>query len=169
METREFFEALEKNFGKAIHPIEDQNGGKFISIGVERDSLKKVLEFCAADSSLRFDFLENMIGIDAGQELQIIYRLVSLSLVHTLNLKVSVDRHSPKMPSAHETWKAAIYYELEIAEMLGISFQGHPEPRKLLLPEDWQGFPLRKDYTFPEEYHSIEHRRAPLRKEHTRP
>lgn len=167
MGTSELIARIEGSFKQAV--VSTTNEGAFPHVQVKPESLSAVLSFCVHDNDFKFDFLDCLTGIDTGQELVVVYQLYSTTLGHRLNLKTTIDRHSPRLPSATGFWRAAMAYELEAAEMLGIEFDGHPSPRKLLLPADWHGFPLRKDYVYPEEYHEVEHRRPPLRKEHVRP
>lgn len=167
METRELVHRIEQTFKDGVISAADE--GCFPFVLIQPEMVKEVLSYCAHDGGMRFDFLECITGVDAGQEIVVIYHLYSTTLSHRLNIKVAVPRHSARLASMTGFWHAANVYEREIAEMFGVLFDGHPNPRKLLLPEDWQGYPLRKDYVFPEEYEDIEHRRAPLRKEHPRP
>lgn len=167
MQTRELFQRIEREFKSGVADTVAE--GVFPSITVAADSLKNVLSYCAHDAALAFDFLENLTAVDTGQDFVVLYQLYSTTLFHRLNIKVIVSRHIARLASATGFWRSAHCYELEAAEMFGLTFEGHPAPRRLLLPADWQGFPLRKDYVFPEEYHGIEHRREPLRKDHVRP
>lgn len=143
--------------------------GPFPFVQVKAEQLKGIMSYCCHDPAMRFNVLECLTGLESGSELVVIYHLRSISLSHRLNVKVAVPRHNPVLPTMTGFWRSARLGELEAAEMLGIAFEGHPAPRKLLLPDDWFGYPLRKDYVYPEDYHDLEHRRAPLRKEHARP
>lgn len=167
METRELARKVEQAFGKSVLATGDANSFPFIQISTA--SLKEVLAYCSSDALMKLDFLDCLTVVDTGQDIVATYHLFSTTLVHKLNIRVSVGRQAPRLPSVTRLWKAAVAYEREAAEMFGIAFDGHPSLRPLLLPEGWIGHPLRKDYVFPEEYQGIEHRRAPLRKEHARP
>jgi NADH:ubiquinone oxidoreductase subunit C len=167
METRELVHRLEQTFGKDVKSAQDE--GAFPNVLIQPSAVKAVLSYCIHDSEMRFDFLDCLTAIDTTQDFIVIYHLYSTTLNHRLNIKVAVERHSPSLPSVTGFWHAAEAYELEAAEMFGLVFDGHPNPRHLLLPDDWHGYPFRKDYVFPEEYHGVEHRRVPLRREHTRP
>ena len=70
-------------------------------------------------------------------------------------IKALLPKSALKMPSSAAIYRAAQWHERECAEMFGITFVGHPDPRNILLPDDWIGYPLRKDYVFPKEYHGI--------------
>ena len=75
-----------------------------------------------------------------------------------------MPREKPEMPSLEAIWKAANWLEREIYDLLGVNFTNHPDLRRLLMPEDWVGYPLRKDFVEPEEYHGISTRRESLLK-----
>lgn len=167
METRELVHRIEEIFKDGVVSAADE--GAFAFVQLKPEALKGAMSYCAHDVAMKFDYLENITASDSGEEITVIYQLHSMTFSHRLNVKVALTRHGPTLPSMTGFWRAADVYELEAAEMLGISFEGHPSPRHLLLPDDWHGHPLRKDYVFPEEYHDIEHRRPPLRKEHARP
>jgi NADH-quinone oxidoreductase subunit C len=167
METRELIHKIEETFGKAVVSVMDVSVFPFVKI--QADSLKSVLSFCTHDTAMQFDFLECITGMDEGQEFLLIYQLYSTKLNHRINIKLSLARNAPRVSSALGFWPGARYYEREISEMLGITFDGNDSSKHLFLPEDWQGYPLRKDYVYPQEYHGVEHRREPLRKEHVRP
>jgi NADH-quinone oxidoreductase subunit C len=77
-------------------------------------------------------------------------------------LKADVPRDAPGLPSVERVWRAAEWLEREIYDLLGVTFAGHPDLRRLLMPEDWIGYPLRKDFVEPEEYHGISTRRESL-------
>jgi NADH-quinone oxidoreductase subunit C len=158
---------IKNKFSAALVSIEEK--GRFPHVVVEKGALLDVLQHCAEDAGLKFDFLECITGVDTGQDICVIYQLYSSSLFHRFNVKVLLDRHKAKIKSVTGLWPAATYHELEVADLFGVEFSDHPNPRRLLLPDDWQGHPLRKDYSYPEEYHDIEHRRPPVRKEHVRP
>ncbi len=82
-------------------------------------------------------------------------QLLSLSHRHRLAVKCILPKENPVMPTTVPVHRASQWHERECAEMFGITFEGHPDPRNILLPDDWVGYPLRKDYEFPEEYHGI--------------
>lgn len=149
--------------------------GAFPFAELETNSAVKVFKLCAEDSELRYDFLECLTAVDNQQRIQLIYQVFSTTLDHRITFKISLDRFKPVANSVLNIWAAAYYYEIEAGEMFGINFEGHPDfedgklKQNFLLPKDWVGAPMRKDYVFPEKFDGIEHRRAPLRKDHPRP
>ena len=74
---------------------------------------------------------------------------------HRIALKVRVPRDDPRVPTVSDIWRTAEWHEREAYDLLGIVFEGHPDLRRILLPEDWEGFPLRKDYKVQAYYHDI--------------
>lgn len=102
-----------------------------------------------------FGMLLAVVAVDEGEEIRIAYPLFSLGLRARLILMTRVSKESPEVPSLSDVWPAANWHEREQAELLGVSFVGHPDLRHLLLPEDWEGYPLRKDYLQPKVYRGI--------------
>ncbi|MFB6347635.1 MAG: NADH-quinone oxidoreductase subunit C, partial [bacterium] len=91
----------------------------------------------------------------ADDKLIVIYHLYSMSQDHWIILKVFLNENEPVIPSMTDLYRTADWHERETYDMLGIRFRNHPDLRRLLLPEDWHGHPLRKDYQFPEEYRGL--------------
>ncbi len=83
------------------------------------------------------------------------YHVSSFTHRHIVAIKVAVDREAPKVPTASDLFRAANWYERECYEMTGVEFTNHPHLENLLLPSDWVGHPLRRDYVFPEEYNGM--------------
>lgn len=110
-----------------------------------------------------FDFLSCLTGVDHGIEsnkFSVIYHLASIPNKNQLVLKVIIDhdRNAESLPTCltvSNVWKTAEWHEREAFDLLGIQFEGHPDLRRILLPDDWEGYPLRKDYIAAEEYKGI--------------
>ncbi len=144
-------------------------------IEVAPASIVAVSRFLKDDSRLRFDHLNDLCGVDYlepdpkkaakfGHEphLEVVYHLQSYELRHTLVVKVPLPRWEkgevgriPECPSVTDVWDIADWHEREAYDLVGIRFTGHPNLRRILCPEDWEGHALRKDYDFPLEYHGI--------------
>ncbi|RJE85593.1 NADH-quinone oxidoreductase subunit C [Paenibacillus sp. 1011MAR3C5] len=95
---------------------------------------------------LRFNYLRNVSGIDYETHLEVVYYLLSLDSKQDVAIKLRTDREAPSVPSATPTWSTANWNEREIYDLLGIAFTGHPDLRRIMMPDDWVGHPLRKDY-----------------------
>ncbi|RKQ83835.1 NADH-quinone oxidoreductase subunit C [Brockia lithotrophica] len=93
-----------------------------------------------------FSFLNNLHGTDMGSYFDVFYVLQSFRHPHLLAVHVRAERDNPRVPSVVDVWPAADWAERETYDLLGIVFEGHPDLRRILLPEDWVGHPLRKDY-----------------------
>lgn len=98
-----------------------------------------------------YNRLTDMCGVDRGEHLQVVYFLCRGYSGDMAVVKVNVPRDG-RVPTATGLWALANWCEREIAEMFGVTFTGHPDPRHLLLPEDWVGYPLRKDYVYDREH-----------------
>lgn len=130
------------------------------------DNLPQLAAFLRDDANLRFDMLRSITGLDYPDRklLCAAYDLMSFDFRHEICVKVFVPRDNPVIPSTADIWRAADWHERETYDLLGITFTNHPDavagpnglhPRRILLPDDWEGFPLRKDYAFPREYEGI--------------
>ena len=109
------------------------------------------------DPSLQFDWLACLSGVDypADKRLAVVYDLWSYDLRHSFAAKVFCSRENPHVPTVCDLWPAADWHEREAYDLFGIVFDGHPDLRRILLADDWAGWPLQKDYVFPKEYHGI--------------
>ena len=164
MDAAEICGRLAARFGAAIKAGELEARNPWI--GVEAAAIVEVARYLRADPELRFDCLSNLTGVDlkADDLLQVVYHLYSYPQRHAIVLKVSVPRAAPSVPTVEGIWTAANWLEREAYDLVGIVFAGHSDLRRLLMPEDWVGHPLRKDFVEPEEYHGISTRRESLLK-----
>lgn len=100
-----------------------------------------------ASQEFGLDILEDQTALDLGNEFVVVLRLLSSAdRARRLTVKVPLPRDRPEVPSLSRIFGSAEWYEREIFDMFGIVFSQHPDLRRILLPEDWQGYPLRKDY-----------------------
>ena len=95
---------------------------------------------------LKLTYLSNVAGVDAETHMEVVYHLISLEAKVLYGFKVKTDRDDPSVPSVAAIWPGADWQEREIYDLLGIRFPGHPNLRRIMLPDDWVGHPLRKDY-----------------------
>jgi len=139
--------------------LETALDGKLPYLVIETGRIMDVCAFLKESPELQFDFLSAIAGVDQGERLEVVYLLYSYSRRHAITLKVRVPRAEPVVPSVTAVWPAANWHERETFDLMGIRFAGHPDLRRILLPEDWVGHPLRKDYKYPESYDGITLRR----------
>jgi NADH-quinone oxidoreductase subunit C len=123
--------------------------------------LTKICQSLQSHPDLYFDFLNCITGIDNGPEkgtVEVLYHLTSITKGHHIALKVVIDRDLTdcKVDSVSSIWKTANWHERECFDLLGIQFSHHPDLRRILLPADWEGFPLRKDDSGPVHYRGIQ-------------
>jgi NADH-quinone oxidoreductase subunit C len=129
-------------------------------------ALVDVARWCRDDAALAFDCLSNLSGVDHPKRdvIQVVYHLFSYRHRHAFVLKADAPREDPVLPSLAGVWSHAEWQEREVFDLLGVRFTGHPDLRRLLMPEDWPGHPLRKDFVEPQEYHGIATSRESLLK-----
>ncbi|MHB1051214.1 MAG: NADH-quinone oxidoreductase subunit C [Bacteroidota bacterium] len=154
MTAQEIHENLKSKFGDAILDAKLENvPDPFIKI--RPDAIKDVCEFCKNDERLQFDYLMCLSGVDFKGKLGVVYHLHSMTLRHKIVLKAEVPTETPDVPSVESVWKTANWHEREAFDLYGLNFTGHPDLRRILLPYDWEGHPLRKDYEVPEFYNGM--------------
>ncbi len=163
METFERIQALlTERFGDAVLVAEARSGLQ-PALVIDRNLLPDVCLFLRDHEETYFDFLSCISAVDDGVgtgTFTVVYHLASIPHNHQLTLKVIVqnDRQLdqlPVVPSVSGVWRTADWHEREAFDLMGIYFEGHPDLRRILLPEDWEGYPLRKDYQEAETYHGI--------------
>lgn len=120
--------------------------------------LIKVCTSLAQNPDTYFDMLSCLTGIDNGVQantMEVVYNLYSIPFHVSLMVKVLLPRDKPVVDSVASIWRTANWHEREAFDLLGIQFTGHPDLRRILLPADWEGYPLRKDYAHQQYYRNI--------------
>jgi NADH-quinone oxidoreductase subunit C len=145
---------LRERFDNAVGEFQTPERGD-ASITIDAENLVGVCRFLRDNDATRFDFLRLISTVDRGVKLSSVYHLYSYQHAHTLVLRVDVDRETPRVPSVASIWASAEWHEREAFDMMGIAYENHPGLTRILLPDDWDGFPLRKDYQAPAEYHGL--------------
>jgi len=164
MDAAAIHQRLKARFGDQVGDCDLQAKDPFIMI--QPAAIVEVGRFLKTEPDLFFDCLTNESGVDykAKGVIQVVYHLYSYRHRHAIVLKVDAPRENPVVPTVEHVWKTANWLEREIYDLLGVTFDGHVDLRRLLMPEDWVGHPLRKDFVEPEEYHGISTRRESLLK-----
>ncbi len=174
MTPAETITLLQSTFGQAVTPGPAAALDPFVT--VDPAKLVEVCTFLRDDSRLRFEMLNDVSGVDylepdakkaakAGFDphVEVVYHLSSFTFPGSrFTLKVTLPRWKndvpgelPEVPTLCGVWPAADWHEREAFDLVGVRFVGHPDPRRILMSDDWTGHPLRKDYEFPLEYHDI--------------
>ena len=124
---------------------------------IDKEQLLSTAQILRDTSEFFFDFLASVTGIDQGtdQPIVVCYHLHSIVYAHSLCLQVEIDREDAEIPSLAEIWRGANWHEREAYDLLGIRFAEHPDLRRIFLPDQWKGHPLRKDYTTASDYGGI--------------
>ncbi len=138
---------LEKEFSGAEFGLVENASPQ--GLVVPSDQLIAIMQWLHSDSRLYFDMLSCITGLDNGPEvntMEVIYNLYSIPHDFHLMVKVILDREKPAVSTLTNIWKTADWQEREVYDMYGIDFKGHPDLRRILMPADWEGYPLRKDY-----------------------
>jgi NADH-quinone oxidoreductase subunit C len=128
-------------------------GAKFdrdeMTIIVERGAIREACALLREDPACAFNFLSDITCVDrypAEPRFEVIYHLLSIPKKERVRLKVKLDGGSPAVESLTSVWSGANFFEREVFDLFGVRFTGHPYLRRILMPEDWEGYPLRKDY-----------------------
>lgn len=157
MQFLEIKSVLIEKFGEGIILSENTSYAQ-PQLQISSERINEVSLFLRDTDQLYFDYMTCLSGMDNGPEkktMEVIYHLYSIPYNHSLVLKVETDRENPEVPTVSNVWRTADWHEREAYDMFGIKFSNHPDLRRILLPADWEGFPLRKDYEEQEYYHGI--------------
>ena len=173
MTGQDFIERLKTQFGDKVTGANLEAIDPWVE--VSPDSLVEICLYLRDESDLRFNMLNCITGIDyfqpdpkkaakAGWEphIEVVYHLSSIVHKHTIVVKVKLPRWKndvegdvPEVPTVNHIWRTADWHEREVYDLVGVQFVGHPNLRRILCPEDWVGYPLRRDYEMPLEYHGM--------------
>ncbi len=143
-----FVEIIKEKAGaEAVEEAYVNRAGRHLpTLVIKRESWPAVAGLLKEDPELSFDYVRNLSGVDYETHMEVVYHLYSFAHSHQIGIRVKTDREESKMPSVSHLWKAANWNEREIYDLLGIHFEGHPNLKRILMPDDWVGHPLRKDY-----------------------
>ncbi len=157
MQAKAIYEKLAAQFGDAVSDYTEGGGAKDPFCKVKAARLLEVMKALRDDPELRFDFLQNLTAVDWLKQdiLQVVYHLYSYDHRHDFCVKVDAPRKEPVVPSVETIWPTANWLEREQYDLLGVAFSGHPELKRILMPDDWVGHPMRKDYKELAEYRGM--------------
>jgi NADH-quinone oxidoreductase subunit C len=162
MDAKEVYTSLKKLFPGKVGELKADVFEPYVF--VEREAIVEIYRFLHNAAGFRFEVLSDLTALDWPKEekIQIVYHLFSYTHNHQIVLKVDLPRDNPKIATVESVWKVANWFEREVYDLFGVIFEGHSDLRRIMLPEDWVGYPLRKDYVEQEEYDGISTQRAPL-------
>ena len=143
---------LQEKFGGVVVEVHSRHGDD--TVVVKPESNREVLQFCRDEAELAYNFLMDLTCVDykgfEGREgtprFEVVYHLYSLEHNHRVRIKCPVGGEDPEIDSVSEVWPVADWLEREAWDMFGVTFSGHPDLRRILLYEEFEGHPLRKDY-----------------------
>ena len=155
MTTVEIHERLKARFGDDVGPLSEPKIDQHCV--VKRERIAEICRFLKTEPGLDFDFLEDLTAVDWPKRnvIEVVYHLLSVKHRHTVVLKVELDRAAPSVATVEGVWKVANWFEREVYDLFGVDFAGHPDQRRIMLPDDWIGHPLRKDYQEAGGWHGI--------------
>lgn len=148
MELKEIVEKVKEKFPQEV--LYFTNFRDQYSITVKKEKIKDILTYLKNTPGLEFDYLVDLTAVDYKDfrepRFDVVYHLMSIKHKHRIRIKAQVGEQDCFIDSVTDIWATANWFERECFDMFGIEFKGHPDLRRILMPEDWQGFPLRKDY-----------------------
>ena len=141
-------EALQNLISSWIPELEfTEEKSQFLNITVQPEQLHQLMTQLKSNPDTNFDYLYCLSGVDWGKELGVVYHLESTTHRHQIVVKVKTeDRENPTFDTVCKIWDTAEFHEREVCDFFGMQVNNHPNPKRLLLTEEWDGFPLRKDY-----------------------
>lgn len=127
-----------------------EEGSEYLNVIVQPEQLHELMDKLKSNKDTSLDYLFCLSGMDWGEELGIVYHLESTKHRHSIVVKVNTtDRENPEFDTVCDIWKTSEFHEREVFDFFGIKFKNHPNLKNLFLTEDWQGYPLRKDFEDP--------------------
>ena len=151
---QEIHDSLKAKFGDKVIDLTETSGVDPY-IRVHADVVGDLCAFLSDDEEMAFESLACLSGVDYPEHLTVVYHLFSTPHLHSIVIKTEVGRDDPHVPTVEGVWKVANWHERETYDMFGIVFDGHSDLVRILCPDDWEGWPLRKDYKVQEYYRGI--------------
>lgn len=148
LEPTEIAEKIKETFPDDV--VEITNFRDQVSVIVKKDRILKICRYLHDEPALCFDHLQDLCGVDyhgkKEPRFEVVYNLYSVRYRHKTRVRAQVTADDPSIKTVTSIWAGADWHERECFDMFGIVFKEHPDLRRILLPEDWEGHPLRKDY-----------------------
>lgn len=139
---------LRTHFAETVEEISEALGE--VTVIAKREGLVELMTYLRDEARFRFNFLSDVAGLDLGEfaepRFAVVYHLYSLEHNHRLRVKVYLNEDDARVPTMCGVWKTANWLEREVYDMFGVTFDNHPDLRRILMPVDYEGHPLRKDF-----------------------
>jgi NADH:ubiquinone oxidoreductase subunit C len=140
-------EELKEAISVLVPSVTYDETGEFLNVIVDASDFRHFMKQMILDKAYDFDYMFCLTCIDWKTHLMMVYHLLSKNHKHTLVVKVKInDVNAPAIETVCDLWKTAIFHEREVYDLFGVNFHNHPDMRRLLLDENWEGYPLRKNY-----------------------
>ena len=153
MKSQEIAALLSEQFREKIQESKPDDLNPWSA--VDPAAILEICKFIHSDSRLDMDHLELLGGVDYKERIEVVYVAYSMKHHHRYTLKCRLPREAPHLETVESVWAVANWHEREAYDMFGIVFDGHSDMRRILCPDDWEGYPLRKDYKVPESYRDM--------------
>lgn len=161
MQEQEILKMLKKNFSDVSFDwVDAENGDNYLF--VPADKVDEITQYLKDTWELSFDYLMNVSAFDTPDHIELVYHCYSYKHRHNFILKVKVPRENGEVNTLSHLYGTANFQEREVFDHFGVKFKNHPDMRRILLPDDWVGYPLLKDYKEEEEYNGMGTTRPPL-------
>lgn len=148
MEAQKIAEQIKDRYPAEVKDIKEFRGQ--VALVIRKDGAKEILRYLHETPELAFDYLADLCGVDyldkKEPRFEVVYHLYSIKHRGLLRVRVEVPEEDCSVDSVTDIWAGANWHERECYDLFGVTFKGHPDLRRVLLPEDWEGYPLRKDY-----------------------
>ncbi|PKL51653.1 MAG: NADH-quinone oxidoreductase subunit C [Nitrospira bacterium HGW-Nitrospira-1] len=148
MEPLAIAEKIKERFPDEVLEIKEFR--RQVSVTLRKNRIRDIAQYLHDDPDFYFDYLIDVCGVDylgkKEKRFEVVYQLYSIKHRHAIRLKTEVSEEDPAIDSVTSIWAGANWHEREAFDLYGIRFNGHPDLRRILMPEDWEGHPLRKDY-----------------------
>ena len=158
MTIEEIHAKLEDRFGEAIEGLEKDEAGRaglLESVIVKPEALPDVCRFVHDEAEIKLDFLDCITATDFEDSIHVAYVVTSTVHKHQIAIKVKLDREQPVVGTVEKVWRTADWHEREAYDLVGVHFEGHSNLTRLMMPDDWVGHPLRKDYKEEPDYKGV--------------
>ncbi len=151
MDPLQIAKMIEEKFAGQVLAITSYAGQ--VAVALKKDMIREVCRYVHDEPMLKMDHLADVTAVDyskypgdSGPRFEVVYNMISTEHRHRIRLKVRVPEEDPRVDTVSQVWHTANWHERETYDLMGIRFDGHPDLRRILLPEDWEGHPLRKEY-----------------------